>query len=46
MKALRISILTQGFSEKVADTAAKGRRESTRKIYGARASHCARSGSL
>ena len=42
MEALRRSILAQGFSEKVADTAAKGRRESTRRIYGARASHFAR----
>ena len=42
VEALRRSILAQGFSEKVADTAAKGRRESTRRIYGARASHFAR----
>ena len=37
VEALRRSILAQGFSEKVADTAAKGRRECTRRIYGARA---------
>ena len=42
MEALRRSILAQGFSEKVADTAAKGHRESTRRVYGARASHFAR----
>ena len=41
-EALRRSILAQGFSEKVADTAAKGRPESTRRIYGDRASHFAR----
>ena len=42
VEALRRSILVQGFLEKVANTAAKGRRESTRRIYGARASHFAR----
>ena len=42
VEPLHRSILAQGFSEKVADTAAKGRRESTRRIYGARASHFAR----
>ena len=42
VEALRRSILAQGFSEKVAYAAAKGRRESTRRIYGARASHFAR----
>ena len=42
VEALRRSILAQGFSEKVADTAAKGRRESTRRIYGEHASHFAR----
>ena len=42
VEALRRSILAQGFSEKVADTAAKGHRESTRRVYGARASHFAR----
>ena len=42
VEALRRSILAQGFSEKVADTAAEGHRESTRRVYGARASHFAR----
>ena len=42
VEALRRSILAQGFSEKVADTAAKGHSESTRRVYGARASHFAR----
>ena len=42
VEALHRSILAQGFSEKVADTAAKGRRGSTRRVYGARASHFAR----
>ena len=42
VEALRRSILVQGFLEKVANTAAKGCRESTRQIYGARASHFVR----
>ena len=42
VEALRRSILAQGFSEKVASTAAKGHCESTRRVYGARASHFAR----
>ena len=42
MEAIHRSILAQGFSEKVADTASKRRRESTRRVYGALASHFAR----
>ena len=39
METVRRSILAQGFSASVADTASKGRRESTRRVYNARIRH-------